>query len=162
MPESDINYNLVRSDTMEKYNREQRSKEDPYQTVFIDGNVTPKPSRPREPEPTEGTVMCPFCLTGGTADKFAFSVKSGFHCGLGKCPTCGNMSQWKTLRRRWTVRDFAAWCYAYSVDGFWSKVNFKLFNSGLAARGISRPFWDHYHMLKGDDDETSHNGDEGD
>ena len=147
---------------MEKYQRETRAKQDVLQTIFKDGLAMLKPRTIVKVETLEGDAMCPFCLHGGPVDKFVISIKSGFHRGLGKCPKCGNRSQWKTLRRRWTVKEFVLWCYQYACDGFWSKVNFAEFNKGLAARGIARPFWDRYKELKGEDDETSEIGNEGD
>jgi hypothetical protein len=112
------------------------------------GVIQQKPRKAPLIQYSEGVALCPFCMFGGDSGKFAVSVKGGFHKRLGKCPRCGVISQWTTLKRRWTVQAFAEWCYKYSVEGFWKKVKWDDFTAGLRARGLLDAFWDIYHDLK--------------
>jgi hypothetical protein len=136
---------------MENWERNSKSKEDKHQMIFVEGELRAKPTTTVTVATLEGVALCPFCLFNAPVDKFVISLKSGFHKGLGKCPRCGNQSQWKTLKRQWTIKEFALWCYNYSCEGFWQKVKYKDFNEGLRARNLLNSFWTRYRELKGDD-----------
>jgi len=125
------------------------------QTVFIDGTARAKPRIETTVSYMEGVALCPFCLFSGESHKFVVSVKKGFHQKLGECPRCHNKSQWTTLKRRWMVKAFADWCFAYSMSGFWNKVKYKDFNEDLRIRGVLNAFWTRYRELKGDGSERN-------
>lgn len=150
MAENDYSNLVYSSENMGNWNRQQKAREDAQQTIFSGDTFKPRPRTTAQVTTLDGLALCPFCLYNSTADKFAVSTGSGFHKGLGQCPRCKNKSQWKTLKRVWTARQFAEWCYAYSCEGFWSKVSYKDFLEGLRKVHALDTFWNRYRELKGD------------
>jgi len=96
--------------------------------------------------------ICPFCLNRNEPKNFIILLPKGkIRKGLGKCPFCSNQIQWQTLMkiREMTIQEFAYWCFEYSLNGFWEKVNYKSFNQNLNAMNLSQKFWNYYKELKG-------------
>jgi len=133
------------------WERDMNNKADLKQLVFIGGQVIHKPAPPTKP-PTEdpNVCTCPFCLNQGSPHLFAVSLKHGFSARIGRCPQCKNDALLTTLHRRWKIREFAAFVYRYSFNGYWQKCKFNLLNARLKLIGQQDAFWEEYRRLKGD------------
>jgi transcription elongation factor Elf1 len=137
----------------QRYLRQERAKQDKKQMIFGLEGLQHRPGVKVVSTMLNTICLCPFCFHQAKADEFVVSTKKGFHQGLGKCRACGNQSQWKNLRARWTAESLADWVYAYRADGFWKKVKYQWFNAGLARMGWVEAFWNRYKQLKGSPDE---------
>ena len=135
---------------MKKWERDINLKIDAKQTLLTPVGCLRKPKPKTNLEFENEICLCPFCLTQAPAHKFAVSTGKGFHKSLGKCLFCGHAARWDTLKRKWTTRQFALFCFEYAKSGFWSKVNFAKFNEGLKRLGVQYSFWDRYKELKGE------------
>lgn len=95
---------------------------------------------------------CPFCLWNAKIHEFKVLLKSGKPSKMYRCPDCQNQMRQNTLTENRSVEEYAQWCFDYSSSGFWDKVPFEKFNKRLRNFGMSRRFWKHYKMLKGEGD----------
>jgi len=131
------------------WDRDNVSKLDENQLIFINGELKQKPKR-ADTLAQEKICLCPFCFFYGQTYQFALSTGKGFHRSLGQCPNCKNKVRWTTLKRKWTLPEFVKFCYEYSRQGFWDKVKYKDFNHGLFVRGKLDAFWTMYRARKGE------------
>lgn len=110
--------------------------------------------------------LCPFCLMINKFPKFRISKPKkcsprGVHLvydkRLARCPDCGTLLLWRTLRFMDSVDavKFADWVFPYRLSSFWQKINFKKWNQRLSELGWSEDFWKRYHELRGDIDERT-------
>jgi len=138
-----------------KYIREQEILRDKEQ-LNID-TLTPMKNflKPRLNLNGEQNVICPFCLYRDKLIKFRFTVKSGYHRSLGKCPECKQHSQLRTLISipNMNPKQFASWVFEYGAE-YWKKCIFDTFKIRLYCdRDFCTRFWEEYKKLKGDYDE---------
>ena len=92
-------------------------------------------------------AMCPFCLYRTFFKDFATRKK------LLECPECKERFRTQSLilvSDNMSAEKYAEWVFGYGKY-FWKKIDFKKFNDRLWKYGISREFWDSYHMMKSRD-----------
>lgn len=132
-----------------KYEQLWNSETDKQQTIFVNGQIQ-KNNRKyiiEKPKIDFNTkVLCPFCLTDNTLDKFA-KDRAWY-----KCPNCNNLLTLKTCVNiiKMNPKQFAKWVFEYRLSGFFSKIKFKEWNQKLWELGVSQEFWEEYKLLRGD------------
>ncbi len=107
-----------------------------------------KDNKPKWVNKFVGDVLCPFCLHKDKIVKFLKATKAGYHKSLGKCPSCQQGMQLKSVASKWTPTEFAKWVFNYPAGYFWRKCKFKKWNKRLYSLGWSFEFWGAYRALK--------------
>lgn len=135
-----------------KYNREQNILYDKQQLTIDNLKPIDNYLKPRLSLNCEQIVMCPFCLHKSKLLNFLFSIKKGFHKGLGKCPECKQKARFETLLTipNFTAKEFADFIFDYGKY-FWAKCRFEKFRNRLYGdKGYAKLFWEEYKRLKGE------------
>lgn len=97
-------------------------------------------------------ALCPFCLNCGILAEFRL------HKGLRVCPYCGTQLKLETLTELNDIEKFTKFVFNYRFSGFFNKLcgdykgddKFNEWNRRLYILGLSKSFWEKYHLLKGD------------